>query len=535
MHPSTDTSRTESLISTMCERVTTITRTLSSWMQEHPRSLAEAEQHVLRLTKDLAAALLSGLSQLAAPFQPPSSLPCPCGQLACYQRQRSAHVTTILGPISILRPYYLCRACGQGHHPLDTQLEICAGSRSAGLDELLALLGATQDSFAEAATVLERLTLVHVSPNSVRDATEELGATLVAHQSQAVARMMDEHLPPRSPHVAPKRLYVTMDGVLAHLHERGWSELKVGCCYQTDSRPERKRPDHLEVRAHSLSYVSALLEAERFGEHLWQEAARRGVMEAEEVVVVGDGAHWIWNIAQTQFPQATQVLDWYHASGYVWKAATALWGEEGGERSGWAKQQLDRLWDGKVGEVLNELNQHVEAGEGVKEALSYYTTHCERMNYAEYRERGLQIGSGSIESGCKQVVSLRLKGAGMIWDASGAEEVAVVRAWLKSGRWEEAMRLRAVRKRGYVRKEARACAAEGMGNARTGARTEAEGEAKLEVERSRKGLPPDVLAQLRAEAEQDKGANVWRSAWSVKRQREQQAERQQRASTARAA
>lgn len=535
MHPSTDTSRTESLVTSMCERITSITRTLSTWMQEHPHTLAEAELHVLRLVKELGATLLAGLAQLAAPIEPPASILCPCGHEARYQRHRPAKVTTLLGPISFLRPYYLCCSCGHGHHPIDAHLQICAGSRSAALDELLALLGATQDSFAEAATVLDHLTLVHVSPNSVRDATEELGATLVAHQAQTVARTIHEHVAPPSVHGAPTRLYITMDGVLAHLHERGWSELKVGCCYQTHSRPERKRPEHLEIRAHSLSYVSALLEAERFGEHLWQEAARRGVMEAEEVVVVGDGAHWIWNIAQTQFPQATQVLDWYHASGYVWKAATAIWDEEGENRSGWAKQQLDRLWDGKVGEVLNELEHHAGAGEGVKEALSYYTTHRERMKYAEYRDRGLQIGSGSIESGCKQVVSMRLKGAGMIWDASGAEEVAVVRAWLKSGRWEEAMKLRAVRKRGYVRREDRACGEERVGENQADARSEAEGETRPEVERVKKGLPSDVLAQLRAEAEQDKGRHLWRSAWSVKRQREQQAERQQRASTARAA
>ncbi len=437
MHPSTDTNRTEALVTTMCERITSITRTLSTWMQEQPRTLADTEHHLLRLIKELGATLLAGLAQLAAPTHPPTSILCSCGQHACYQRHRPAKVTTILGPISFLRPYYLCRSCRQGHHPMDAHLQICAGSRSAALDELLALLGATQDSFAEAASVLEHLTLIHVSPNSVRDTTEELGATLVAHQAQAVARTTIEHVAPPSVHPAPKRLYITMDGVLAHLHERGWSELKVGCCYQTHSRPERNRPEHMEIRAHSLSYVSALLEAERFGEHLWQEAARRGVMEAEEVVVVGDGAHWIWNIAQTQFPQATQVLDWYHASGYVWKAAAAVWNEEGENRSEWAKQQLARLWDGKVGEVLQELEQHGEAGEGVSEALSYYTTHRQRMKYAEYRDRGLQVGSGSIESGCKQVGEYASEGSGddlgRVGSGRGGSGAGMAEEWALGG------------------------------------------------------------------------------------------------------
>src|SRR5947207_10757022 len=171
----------------MTERMTTLTRTLSTWMQEQPHSLAQVEHHVVRLLKELGASLVAGLCSLAAAPQPSPTLTCSCGHQAAYQRERKAQVTTLLGPICIWRSYYLCPACGQGQHPLDTQLQFCAGSRSAALDELLALLGATQDSFVQAATVLERLTLVHVSANSVREATEHLGALLLADQPQPVA------------------------------------------------------------------------------------------------------------------------------------------------------------------------------------------------------------------------------------------------------------------------------------------------------------------------------------------------------------
>src|SRR4051812_32287131 len=108
MHPSTNETRTELLVTTMSERITTVTRTLSSWMQHHPATLAEIEQHVLRLVKELGATLVAGLASLAAPLLPPPAFPCPCGQSARYQRQRPAHVITTLGPITIQRPYYLC-------------------------------------------------------------------------------------------------------------------------------------------------------------------------------------------------------------------------------------------------------------------------------------------------------------------------------------------------------------------------------------------------------------------------------------------
>jgi hypothetical protein len=525
LNPTTHAARTEQLVTTITERMTTLARTLSSWMLEQPHTLADLEQHVLRLLKELGASLVASLATLDVPAEPSASIACACGQVATYQRERKAQVITLLGPISIWRSYYLCATCGHGQHPLDTQLQVCAGARSPALDELLALLGATQDSFGQAAQVLERLTLVHVSANSVRDATERLGAVLL--EQHAHERSQPDANPARRACATarPSRLYITMDGVLAHLHERGWSEIKVGCCYQTVARQERTRPERLESRAHSTSYVSALEAAQSFGWRLWQEAVRRGVLSSDEVVVLGDGAHWIWNIAATHFPRATQIVDWYHASAYLWNAASAIWGEHSPERGAWAHAQLDKLWEGKVAEVLRELEQWCERSEVVAAALSYYTEHQTRMEYATYRARGLQIGSGSAESACKQVVTARLKQAGMIWDASGAEAVAMVRAWLLSERWEEAMALRGIRTRGYRRKQV----AEEM------EQHEGHGQAAQEQTRqvvaphrkAQQKLPTDVLAQVQAELAAQRGKHGWGKAWSIQRQRELVAQRAQ--------
>jgi Uncharacterised protein family (UPF0236) len=530
MNPTTASSPSDQLVTTMMEQIATLTRTLSDWMQEQEHTLAEAEQHVVRLLKQVGSTLLTGVCSLAVPAHPATSIPCTCGHTATYQRQRNAQVTTLLGPISIMRPYYLCAACGHGQHPLDAQLQFCAGSRSAALDELLALLGATQDSFVQAAQVLERLSVVHVSANSVRDATEQLGAVLVAHQAQPLEARTPSLPASSSAPVRTARLYITMDGVLAHLHERGWSEIKVGGCYHTHSRLNRKRPERLELRAHSASYLTTLDEAQRFGWQLWQEAVRRGVLTAEEVVVVGDGAHWIWNIAERHFPRATQIVDWYHASEYIWNAASTIWGEAGAERAGWAGAQLDLLWESKVGEVLRELEQWRERGAAVEAALSYYREHQSRMDYATYRARGMQIGSGSAESACKQLVSARLKGAGMIWDAAGAEAVAAVRAWLKSERWEEALALREVPQRSYRRKEAARAGAKSA-TTRHAAQEPAHQQVEAHASAQRSRLPADVLAGVQAELAEQRGKNGWGKAWSVKRQRELAAQRERARST----
>jgi hypothetical protein len=174
---------------------------------------------------------------------------------------------------------------------------------------------------------------------------------------------------------------------------------------------------------------------------------------ASEVVVLGDGAHWMWNLAELHFPDATQIVDWYHASQYLWQAAPVIAGPDSAQRTAWAREQETALWAGNVAAVLEALQPHAGRGDAVDDAISSYTNHQHRMAYATYRARGLQIGSGTIESACKQLVSARLKLAGMIWNTAGAEGVAVVRAWLRSERWDEAMRLRPPPGRTYRRRK----------------------------------------------------------------------------------
>jgi hypothetical protein len=200
--------------------------------------------------------------------------------------------------------------------------------------------------------------------------------------------------------------------------------------------------------------VGDVTDAATFGQLLWCEAARRGVLTAREVIVVADGAHWIWNLGEEHFPQATQVVDWYHASQYAWRVAHTVYGEGTPLAKRWAKRRLDELWEGEVGKVLKGFAAHRQRGAAVEEAITCYTNNAHRMRYADYRARGLQIGSGSIESGCKQVITARLKQAGMVWSLDGARAVAAVRTWLKSGRWQDALALRPRRQRTYQRQAA---------------------------------------------------------------------------------
>jgi hypothetical protein len=535
MNPTTPVTALDSLVDQMTRQVATLTHTLGQWMQESPRTLEEAEQAILPQMRAVAATLLTGLAALAVPAPPARTLPCPCGQQAHYQRMRTAQVTTLVGPIAIPRAYYLCPTCHQGQTPTDATLQIMAGGRSAGLDELLAFLGATQDSFQDAANLLERLSLVHVCANTVRDATERLGAVLVAAQAHSAARQQRvDDLPVTTLTPAPRipRVYISMDGIQTHLRGRGWSEMKVGCIYHTRHVAARRRPDQVQIRMDQPSYCATLADATAFAQVLWSDALRRGVLHTDEIVVLGDGSHWIWTIAERQFAGAVQILDWYHASSYVWMAATAIWPTESPERATWAKTQLDRLWEGQVEAVIADL-----AARGPNETLAtvitYYTNQRSRMDYPRYRACGMQIGSGSIESACKQLVTTRLKLAGMIWDADGAEAVVAVRAMLKSGRWAEAMALRPVR----MRTRAAARTADGClppppphGDS-PAATTSASPSAAPPPRQHPQSLPPAVRAQVQRELAEErtraKWCHPWKQPWSIRQQRAQAEARQQ--------
>ncbi len=268
--------------------------------------------------------------------------------------------------------------------------------------------------------------LVHLSPNRVRATTEDLGVVLVAQQAQQAARAEVGDAPPAADTTGPSGSLLR--GMVCSPTCMTVAGARSRSAVATRHAPARiARAPSGYIRAHSLSYVTALAQAETFGWHLWQAATRRGVLDAAEVVV-GDGAHWIWNLAETQLPGATQIVDWDHASAYVWEAARAIWGKTHPHREAWAHAQVDALWDGKVDDVVAELEQQRAAGEGVTAALSYDTTHRGRMDYAVYRARGLQIGSGSVESACQHLARAPLKQAGMNWEAAGAESL---------GAWEE--------------------------------------------------------------------------------------------------
>jgi len=375
----------------------------------------------------LAAGLVARGTGKAGPL-----LACACGAAATCEGYRTKEVQTLVGWVRVRRAYYWCAECGHGWCPLDATLGVGRASHSAGVRRAIGRLGALLP-FAQAADALAEIAGVQTAASTVRVVAEAIGARREEELEQAVADAWRDGVPPVEGPV-PARLYVAMDGV--RILEAGGEgrEAKVG-----GVRPEHRAPTG-EVCPAAASYVASFASAAEFGPRLALEAHRRGLERAAEVVVLGDGAEWIWNLAAEHFPGATQIVDWYHASERIRALGRARYGEGTAEAARWVDRQLARLAKGQVAGLVaawRRLKCPAAAAAVRDEQVTYFTNQAGRMAYGRYRARGLDIGSGMVESACKLVIAMREKGPGMRWHVPGAQAVANVRVLIFNDQWPD--------------------------------------------------------------------------------------------------
>lgn len=432
---------------------------LERWAREHRRAtLAEHEQGVLEIFRQLMGAALGAVLTHALALDQPSTArlraTCPeCGQRQKpHGRPRARQVLSVCGPARIQRSSYYCAPCGRGWAPADATLELKPyQALSAGSQRWLTLVGGLQP-FRPAAAVLEELTGLGVGAETVRSRTETAGGLLDLCRQTATAQVVATGEPVGPVEPAEGLLVVETDGVyIRYLDD--WHEVKIGLV----SGCEVGAPavGGQEARRHRLvgpSYLATRLPAQQFGPQLLAEAARRGALEVvdwehapgdgpvdlrvpalavlRDVVVLGDGAAWIWNLAAEHFGQRTEIVDWYHASEHLWTLGKALYGVGSAETSAWVKQALDTLTDRGAAALLPLLAAvtppNAEATEVLRVERGYFTTNQDRMDYPAFRERGLPIGSGAVESAARHLVQDRLKRAGRRWSQPGAQAVLAV-------------------------------------------------------------------------------------------------------------
>lgn len=367
--------------------------------------------------------------------------PCPeCEEEVYWERYEPRNYITTLGEIELERAYYHHGTCHCGWVPLDKELGIGASELSPRVQEMTSYLGAFMP-FEKAQFFLDKYCDVRISHDTVNNCTVQIGRRLQEQQRGAIRCAWEEgHLPTCEVANPPERLYVSADGINYPLSDGQSTELKVAAVYETEER--RNKEGEIEVHAVDIEYVVA-----RTGEELaraaYLVAVKRGVESAEEIIVLGDGASWIWNRIATMFPghHVTEIVDFHHAGEYIWGAGKAVFGEETDETEEWSEKYCHILKHEGPDRVLRKLRAlsaaDQTAPEPVTEAITYFDNQRPRMNYPGYLELGLQIGSGSAESAVKQVVGARINQAGMRWDAERAEMVAHARAAILSSRWDD--------------------------------------------------------------------------------------------------
>jgi hypothetical protein len=397
------------------------------------------------------AAALSELLQFPAPAADQRQMPCACGHAAHYRGLRSKPLLTAVGPAQVLRPYYLCPHCQTGQFPADAELDIEDTEFSPGVRRMQAVVG-QEVPFDHGRQQMELLAGLEVTTKGVERTAEAVGEEIAVREQEEIQRAVQLDLPVVVTGDKVPVLYVEMDGTgvpvvkKETLGRQGKKEgqpahtreVKLGCVF-TQTRWDKegyaiRDPD-------STTYVGAIETAEEFGKRLYVEAWKRGWSRAQKKVVLGDGAEWIWNLAQQHFPGAVQIVDLFHARQHLWELVRKLYPNDQREQKRWIRVQQNRLDKGKIERLVLALRSidttNPEVAEKLRTEVEYFQTNAERMRYPEFRKQHLFVGSGVIEAGCKTVIGSRLKRSGMFWTVRGANAILTLRCCHLNGRFED--------------------------------------------------------------------------------------------------
>lgn len=407
----------EQLTARMQQELTQLRESLGGMMD------AEAlEEAVQAWQRRAGRQVMAALCQEAIQRREQAAQPVCCGRKMDHHSRTWRTVKTLLGDIRMRRRWYRCLHCGSNRYPADEWLG-WKGGFSHRFEEMVAWQSSLLP-YREAVASLEKLAGLAVSVCAAERIVARWGKEklTLAGYSQRV----------------DKDLVIQIDGTTTHLEE-GWKEIKVGAFYSWDGDDPQAKPE-------AISYIADWRAADQFRELLDKEALVRGAATARRQAVVGDGAPWVWETASWLFPQAVQILDWYHLSEHLWAAAKAVHGEGRPQTTRLAERWKGEVWEGRSEGVEEEMRALVSQGrddkdQTVRKCADYLRTHQHRIRYPLFRAMGWPVGSGVVEGACKHVVGLRFKRQSTRWTRTGARAVLHLRLDRINGRWEQRCQL----------------------------------------------------------------------------------------------
>lgn len=286
--------------------------------------------------------------------------------------------------------------------------------------------------FEDGERLLSQLLGIEISARQIQRVSEYYGKELEDGLKQKIVAGKDAE----SCGGAEEPVYVMADGSMVFTREEGWKEMKLGRIFAA--------ADRIEIQKQRASVTKSLYVC-----HLGDHAAFTRKMEAyadkyKNKICIADGAKWIWNWVDNTYPEAIQILDYYHAVEKLSLLAQAQW-DCPAARKKWMNEQQEKLLNNQLDDVLlvirRTLPRNTEAQKAKENVLRYYEQNQARMQYKTYRDKGLLIGSGPMEAAHRNVIQQRLKLSGQRWTIPGAQYIATLRATHKSGHWNNLIEL----------------------------------------------------------------------------------------------
>ena len=420
-------------------------------------TMGEVERRLERESKPLLREALRETLQAKADRCPPR---CPvCKGPLSDTKLKERSVRTQWGTVTLRRTYGFCARCQKWSAPADVALALAPDTQtSPDLAEKLAYLGAKLP-FEEAAEVFEHLTGQKVSPSRLERETQRAGEAALEERRKDEERALNpatrgafanEHSTGLKKAFT---LVILMDGWMLRgredwgqtdaLRDKGeepqrWHETKTARLYRIE---EEDRHTGSRPTLAASEYVATREGPEGFSRLVYVAALRLGLFEADRVVILGDGGVWLWKIAEDRFPEADGTLDFYHAAEHLWVVGNALYGEGTAAARQWVEQQRQNLRHGQQRKVLRTLDalatitRELPVAKLVEGEHRYFQNHAEHLDYRDRERRGEPLGSGAIESACKQFQH-RFKRCGQFWSSTWDEGLLELKARQLSGRWK---------------------------------------------------------------------------------------------------
>jgi hypothetical protein len=405
------------------------------------------ESLLLQAARQGGAGVLATLLRHWQQYAPREVIVCPCGERMRSGGRRRKGLLTTLGRLPFERSIYICESCSQGRFPDDERLDIVQTTYSPGVRRLMARAG-SQSQFEQAAEDLHCYAGLRVEAREVERVTEEVGRQLEQWLGAEQKQILHAVRTPAPAAASPAKFYISFDGTGVPMRKselagrRGKQtdgsartrEAKLGCVFTQVGVDRKGRPQR---DPDSTTYVGAIESSELFGWRIYAEALRRGLDQAQTVIVLTDGARCNHTIVQTHFPQAVHIVDLFHAYEHLTALAQILWGPEAKAPKAWR----DWLEAGDIPRLLRRAGQRLptsaQSKKSMRKQLGYFENNAPQLRYAEYREKDFFVGSGVVEAGCRTIIGERLKQSGMHWSVDGANAIIALRCCILSGRLED--------------------------------------------------------------------------------------------------